>query len=70
MGFYTAHFNLGVVLAPLVFLPLIGVLGPITSWLLVGGVLLIGLLATAAISNSSRIWGVEKARPTPALAEQ
>jgi MFS family permease len=70
MGFYTAHFNLGVVLAPLVFLPLIGVLGPITSWLLVGGVLLIGLLATAAISNSPRIWGVERARPTPALAEQ
>ncbi|MDH2388143.1 MFS transporter [Streptomyces sp. HNM0663] len=66
MGFYTAHFNLGVVLAPLIFLPLIGVLGPVASWSLVGGVLLAGLLATAAISNSPRTWGVEKAPPTPA----
>ncbi|WP_267243611.1 MFS transporter [Streptomyces sp. PR69] len=70
MGFYTAHFNLGVVLAPLIFLPLIGVLGPVASWSLVGGVLLTGLLATAAISNSPRTWGVEKTPPAPALVGQ
>ncbi|MFG2293052.1 MFS transporter [Streptomyces sp. NPDC048603] len=60
MGFYTAHFNLGVVIAPLVFLPLVQALGPVPSWSLVGGVLLAGLAATAAISNSPRIWGADK----------
>ncbi|MFF4694552.1 MFS transporter [Streptomyces chattanoogensis] len=70
MGFYTAHFNLGVVLAPLVFLPLLQVLGPVASWSLVGGVLLIGLLATAVLSNSPRIWGAETSRPAPASAEK
>lgn len=74
MGFYTAHFNLGVVLAPLIFLPLVQALGPVASWSLVGGVLLVGLLATAVISNSPRIWGVEKApapaAPAPALVTQ
>ncbi|MET9604789.1 MFS transporter [Streptomyces sp. NPDC006512] len=65
MGFYTAHFNLGVVLAPLIFLPLVSGIGPVASWSLVGGVLLTGLIATAAISNSPRIWGHEKT-PKPA----
>jgi MFS family permease len=69
MGFYTAHYNLGVVFAPLVFLPLMEVLGPVASWSLVGGALLVGLLATTAISNSPRIWGVDKAQPAPALVE-
>jgi MFS family permease len=67
MGFYSAQSNLGKVFAPLVFLPLIDVLGPVAAWSLVGAALLVGLLATAAISNSPRTWGVEKPRPTPAL---
>ncbi|MGW7060680.1 MFS transporter [Streptomyces sp. NPDC054904] len=67
MGFYTAHFNLGVVLAPLIFLPLVQGIGPVASWSLVGAVLLIGLVATAAISNSPALWGRENApRPEPA----
>ncbi|MFC6986618.1 MFS transporter [Streptomyces cirratus] len=76
MGFYTAHFNLGVVLAPLIFLPLVQALGPVASWSLVGGVLLVGLVTTAVISNSPRIWGPEKVQappapaPAPALATQ
>ncbi|HEV2780525.1 MAG TPA: MFS transporter [Actinophytocola sp.] len=61
MGFYTAHDNLGKVFAPLIFLPLIEALGAVASWSLVGAVLLVGLLGTAAISNSPRIWGVDKA---------
>lgn len=69
MGFYTAHYNLGVVFAPLVFLPLLEVLGPVASWSLVGGALLVGLLATVAISNSPRTWGVDRPRPAPALVE-
>lgn len=66
MGFYTAHFNLGVVFAPLVFLPLLDALGPVGSWSLVGVVLLIGLTATALISNMPGIWGFDEARPTTA----
>ncbi|MEU9115713.1 MFS transporter [Streptomyces sp. NPDC048483] len=69
MGLYTAHFNLGVVLAPLIFLPLLQALGPVTSWSLVGGVLLIGLLTTTAISNSPSIWGTENTHPTPTPAK-
>ncbi|MEV0603697.1 MFS transporter [Streptomyces sp. NPDC050315] len=68
MGFYTAHFNLGVVLAPLLFLPLLDALGPAASWSLVGGVLLLGLLTTAAVSQSSKTWGTEQSQPTPTPA--
>ncbi|WP_367042014.1 MFS transporter [Streptomyces sp. Je 1-332] len=71
MGLYTAHFNLGVVLAPLIFLPLVQGLGPVVSWSLVGGVLLAGLLGTAAISSSPRLWGEEHQRATaPAAADK
>ncbi|HEX3778648.1 MAG TPA: MFS transporter [Pseudonocardiaceae bacterium] len=70
MGFYTAHYNLGVVFAPLVFLPLMSVLGPVASWSLVGGALLVGLLTTAAISNSPRIWGVDRVEPAAQLARK
>lgn len=69
MGFYTAHYNLGVVFAPLIFLPLIDKLGPITSWSLVGALLVVGLLTTAVISNSPRIWGREKVRPAAVLVD-
>ncbi|MFJ8040267.1 MFS transporter [Kitasatospora sp. NPDC096147] len=66
MGFYTAHFNLGVVLAPLVFLPLLTGLGPVASWSLVGTVLLLGLAGTAVISASPRTWGTDQ-RAVPAV---
>jgi MFS family permease len=69
MGFYSAQDNLGKVFAPLVFLPLLEVLGPVASWSLVGGTLLVGLLATATISSSPRTWGADKVQPTPALVE-
>ncbi|TDV40956.1 MFS transporter [Actinophytocola oryzae] len=69
MGFYTAHYNLGVVFAPLVFLPLLDELGAVASWSLVGGLLLAGLLTTAVISNSTRTWGVDRPRQVPALVE-
>ncbi len=69
MGFYTAHYNLGVVFAPLIFLPLIDKLGPIASWSLVGALLLTGLLTTAVISNLSRIWGRDKVQPAPVLVD-
>lgn len=69
MGFYTANMNLGVVLAPLVFLPLVEVVSPVASWSLVGGLLLAGLLATAALSASRRLWGEDEARPKPEVVE-
>ncbi|WP_100444524.1 MFS transporter [Glycomyces xiaoerkulensis] len=69
MGFYTAHFNAGVILAPLIFLPLAERISATALWLLVGGILLLGLLATAAVSRSPRLWGVDDPRPPTLAAE-
>ncbi len=59
MGLYTATMNIGVITAPIVFLPLLRALGPVPAWLLASGFLLIGMVATAFISGRSRLWGAD-----------
>jgi MFS family permease len=62
MGFYSAGMNLGVLVAPLLFLPLSSVLTSTVSWGLVGALLLVGLVAVSLLSSSSRTWGADQPR--------
>jgi hypothetical protein len=68
MGFYTAHFDAGVFLAPLIFLPLAERISIATLWPPVGGMLLLGLLATAVVSRPPRLWGADDPRSTTLAA--
>jgi MFS family permease len=66
MGFYSAGVNLGVLVAPLLFLPLSAVLDATGSWALVAGVLMIGLAGITVLSSSHRTWGDDVTRsPAP-----
>jgi MFS family permease len=62
MGFYSAGMNLGVLVAPLLFLPLSSVLTSTVSWGLVGALLLVGLVAVSLLSSSGRTWGADQPR--------
>lgn len=68
IGFYTANINLGVILAPMIFLPLLHAVTPFASWSIAGGLLFLGLVTTALISRSPRIWGTDKVRAAPVPA--
>jgi MFS family permease len=62
MGFYSAGMNLGVLVAPLLFLPLSSVLDSTVSWGLVGALLLVGLVAVSLLSGTRRTWGADAPR--------
>jgi MFS family permease len=62
MGFYSAGMNLGVMVAPLLFLPLSSVLTSTVSWGLVGALLLVGLIAMSLLSGTGRTWGADRPR--------
>lgn len=69
MGFYSGGMNLGVLVAPLLFLPLSSVLPGALCWALVGLLLVAGLVAVAMLSATQRTWGVDAApEPPPVLA--
>jgi MFS family permease len=64
MGFYSAGVNLGVLIAPLLFLPLSEVFDATGSWALVAGVLVAGLIGISVLSSRHRTWGEDVARPS------
>jgi MFS family permease len=70
MGLYSAGVNLGVVLAPSLFLPLSAVLAPTVTWALVAGVLVVGLVAVGALSSARATWGDDTVGQPEALAER
>jgi MFS family permease len=71
MGFYSAGVNLGVLVAPLLFLPVSAVLDATGSWALVAGILAAGLAGITVLSSRHRLWGDDAARPAtrPAAPE-
>ncbi|GAC67432.1 MFS transporter [Gordonia soli] len=59
MGWYTATMNVGVIVAPIAFLPLLREIGPVPSWLSASGLLLVGMVASALISSRPGLWGAD-----------
>jgi len=60
MGFYSAGVNLGVLIAPLLFLPLSAVLDATGSWAAVAGVLVVGLIGLGLLSARQSTWGADE----------
>ncbi|MET0415488.1 MAG: MFS transporter [Actinoplanes sp.] len=61
IGLYAAGFNIGILVAPLLFLPLLAVTGAGTSWLVVAGVVALGLVAVATLSSVRNLWTSDQA---------
>jgi MFS family permease len=69
MGFYSAGVNLGVLIAPLLFLPLSAVLDATGSWAVVAGVLVVGLVGISLLSARHGTWGDDERRPVAGRPE-
>lgn len=56
IGFYAAGVNVGVLVAPMMFLPLIEVVDARTAWVVVADILALGMVAAAALSTVRHLW--------------
>ncbi|MCI4066889.1 MFS transporter [Micromonospora sp. R77] len=68
IGFYAAGVNIGVLVAPMMFLPLIAVVDARVAWAVVAGVVGLGMIAVAALSTVRYLWTSDGAAPA-AVAE-
>ncbi|MFC7613523.1 MFS transporter [Actinokineospora soli] len=68
MGYYSAGVNVGVIVAPMAFLPMAGVLPPVPAWGVVAAVLGVGMISVLVLSASHRLWGRDERRVAEPVA--
>ncbi len=56
IGLYAAGVNVGVLVAPLAFLPIAAKTDAVSIWALVAGTVALGMAGVAALSTHSRLW--------------
>ncbi len=66
IGLYAASFNVGILVAPLLFLPLLAVAGGGASWAVVAGFVALGMVAVAVLGALPTVWTKDAVAPVPA----
>ncbi|MET8368929.1 MFS transporter [Micromonospora profundi] len=63
IGLYAAGVNVGVLAAPLLFLPLLAATDARVSWAVVAGVVALGMISVAALSSVKHLWTSDEVVP-------